>query len=283
MDGLQFDSIARSLGARRTRRAVTATLGAALGATALAGLDAEAKKKKKHKKPCAKKCSDGCCTGKKGKCIQPAQQSSGQCGTGGEICRSTGCLGTCPNCVCSASAPCPTGQCCRGDGTCGACLVFVSSSTQTGNLGGLAGADLTCQGLAKAAGLPGTYLTWLSVSNGASPTTRFTKATVPYTLVDGTVVAQNWAELTSGALKHAIDRTETGTVASTPLNVWTYTLPDGTGTLFSNAQCQNWTSTTQTPYGIVGALQTTNHQWTVADMPPPTCNTAQRLYCFQQS
>src|ERR1051325_3061527 len=35
--------------------------------------------------------------------------------------------------------------------------VFISSGTYTGNLGGLAGADATCQGLADAVALGGTY------------------------------------------------------------------------------------------------------------------------------
>ncbi|MFT4039644.1 MAG: hypothetical protein QM692_15780, partial [Thermomicrobiales bacterium] len=67
-----------------------------------------------------------------GRIYSAGQQSNGLCGSGGAICRSTGCAGTCPNCACSASDPCPTGQCCRGDGTCGACLAFVSSSGQNG-------------------------------------------------------------------------------------------------------------------------------------------------------
>src|SRR5215203_943332 len=143
MDDSRFDRLARSIRAQRTRRAVASLLAGMVSVPLFPGKDVDAKKKKK--KTCAKKCPNGCCTGKKGKCIQPEQQSVTQCGTGGEICRSTGCQGTCPNCGCSASNPCPTGQCCRGDGTCGSCLVFATSSLQTGNLGGLAGADAICQ------------------------------------------------------------------------------------------------------------------------------------------
>lgn len=50
---------------------------------------------KKRKKKCAKKCTDGCCTSKHGKCIPRVQQSSTQCGTNGEICR-TNCEGQLP-------------------------------------------------------------------------------------------------------------------------------------------------------------------------------------------
>lgn len=50
--------------------------------------------------------------------------------------------------------------------------VFVTSQTYTGNLGGLAGADAQCNLLAKAAGLEGSYLAWLSDAT-ESPSTRF--------------------------------------------------------------------------------------------------------------
>src|SRR5689334_15005575 len=131
MDGSRFDQIARSLYAPRTRRAVMASLGAALGTSVLAADEAGAKKKhRKRKKTCAKKCQDGCCTSKYGACVRPGQQSLSQCGTGGAICNSTGCR-------CSASSPCPEGQCCDGDGACGPCLVFMTSAARKGNLGGL--------------------------------------------------------------------------------------------------------------------------------------------------
>jgi hypothetical protein len=39
------------------------------------------------------------------------------------------------------------------------------------------------------------------------------RATVPYTLVDGTVVASDFTGLTSGTLLHGIDITELGTKA----------------------------------------------------------------------
>lgn len=68
--------------------------------------------------------------------------------------------------------------------------VFVTSGTYTGNLGGLTGADQECNTLAAAANLPGTYKAWLSTSNG-SPSTRFVQSSVPYKLVDDTVIAED--------------------------------------------------------------------------------------------
>ncbi|MDQ2653143.1 MAG: DUF1554 domain-containing protein [Chloroflexota bacterium] len=282
MDGLRFDRLARTWGALRSRRAAGALLGGLLAAPLLTSEDSDAKKKKKKKKTCAKKCKTGCCTGKRGKCIQPAQQSLTQCGTGGAICSSTGCAGTCPNCGCSASKPCPAGECCDGKGTCGACLVFRSGTGHDGDFDGLSGADAFCQSLANAANLPGTYMAWLSDTTG-SPSTRFTQATVPYKLVDGTTVAANWAALTSGTLAHEINVSETGGSPGHD-QVWSHTLTDGTaGGVNALGHCENWTSSSAapTPGGNTGLGTQTGQSWT--RFSNHTCNeNFRRLYCFQQ-
>lgn len=124
MDGRQFDALLRSLSESRRSLlgGVAAAVACALGATRV-----EAKRKKK--KPCAKKCKSGCCTAKFGKCIQPAQQNSTQCGSGGEICRSNcgggacgaGCEACCANGVCIDVADVSNQQCGTGGEPCFAC------------------------------------------------------------------------------------------------------------------------------------------------------------------
>ncbi|MFT4039979.1 MAG: hypothetical protein QM692_17505 [Thermomicrobiales bacterium] len=282
MDETRFDAMARALGGARSRRGVAALLlGSAVAAAPLLGFEAEAgkhkkKKHKKKKKPCAAVCPDGCCTGD-GQCIQPAQQSLQQCGVGGETCRSTGCEGQCPACGCSARFPCPSGQCCRGDGTCGACMVFVSSATQTGALGGLTGADATCQRLAESVRLAGTYKAWLS-DGSQSPATRFTRASAPYTLVDGTVVANNWADLTSGTLRHTINLMENNAAVIAPKLAWTDTLTSGQANdpAFT---CAGWTSASAGP-SYYGEAIVTDEAWTKSFYT--SCGQMLRLYCFQQ-
>ena len=271
MEDAQFDRLAQTFGALRSRRAVTALLGGLLVAPVLAGAEVDARKKKKKK--CARKCAAGCCTSKFGKCLQPAQQSVDRCGTGGAVCQSTGCL------ECTAERPCPRGQCCSGTGTCGPCLAFVTSTEHTApNLGGLAGADGICQNLARAAGHPGRFLAWLSDST-ASPSTRFTHATSPYVLADGTNVADSWADLTSGTLNHAINRSESNTVIPGSF-VWTHTLPDGTaGGSFPNSTCVNWTAAPSNSFGNSGSLKATA-AWTSGSAS--NCSLPIRLYCFQQ-
>ena len=125
MDGHLFDEILRGLA--NSRRTLLATVLAAAGArTGISALDA---KKKKKKKKCARKCKDGCCTGKYGTCIKPAQQNSAQCGTGGEICRTNcgggacgaGCDTCCANGLCLDVEEISNQQCGTGGETCFAC------------------------------------------------------------------------------------------------------------------------------------------------------------------
>ena len=53
---------------------------------------------------------------------------------------------------------------------------FVTSQQNSGNLGGLAGADAKCQSRANTGGLPGSYGAWLSTGQG-SPQSRFPPST----------------------------------------------------------------------------------------------------------
>ena len=104
--------------------------------------------------------------------------------------------------------------------------VFVSSTTKTGNLGGVAGADAFCNQLATAASLGGTYRSWLSVS-GADAIDHVT-GNGPWHLVTGELVAADKATLTSGVLTHLIDKTEKG--ATPPFaedRTWTATGANG--------------------------------------------------------
>ncbi len=124
--------------------------------------------------------------------------------------------------------------------------VFVTSESYSGNLGGLDGADAKCQARADAANLPGTYRAWVSDSTG-SPSTRFTQSAIPYKLVDGTLIAGNWADLVDGALVTTITKTEFGGAPPTTnfcgagqVTVWTNTSANGTMTNASSS-CSNWT------------------------------------------
>lgn len=76
---------------------------------------------------------------------------------------------------------------------------FVTSSTSgTGNLGGLSGADQRCQELAKSAGLPNrAWRAYLSTSGPGGVSARDRIGSGPWYNVKGMLVAQNLAELHS--------------------------------------------------------------------------------------
>jgi hypothetical protein len=164
--------------------------------------------------------------------------------------------------------------------------VFISSTNQNGNLGGLTGADEICQNLADADGslaAPGTYKAWLS-TGAASAAARLTHATVPYKLVDGTQIAANWDDLTDRALAAPINVTEGGSSQSGVRPVWTATAENGA---FQGPDCTAWSSTSGS--GVIGATIASPGQvlgaaatWTHATALRDPCSTALPLYCFQQ-
>ncbi len=152
----------------------------------------------------------------------------------------------------------------------GTLRVFVTSTTFKGRFGGLIGADATCNDLAKAAGLPGTFVAWLSVQNGPHAVDRLTSGG-PWSLVSGEVVASK-AELLNPPLKHAIDRDETGAVVQAT-QVWTGT--GITGRYLTN-DCDKWTTGND---GRVGRSDQVTAEWTTANVID--CDNLRRLYCFQ--
>lgn len=165
--------------------------------------------------------------------------------------------------------------------------MFVSSALYTGNLGGLAGADAKCQMLAEAANLPGTYMAWVSTDEvNGTPATRFTQATVPYVKVDGVKVADNWTDLTDGALDSPINVTETGgaapqgNVGCPPGNPTVWTATNQNGTLSNQAStCGNWTSTNGgSLWGRTTAVDGSWTNWCSGGL----CSWTAAIYCVQQ-
>jgi len=161
-------------------------------------------------------------------------------------------------------------------------LVFVTSDTFDGNLGGLAGADAICQAAADNAipPLSGVFKAWLS-DNTDSPSTRFTQATVPYKLTDGTTIANDWADLTDGSLAAPINVTENGGLPGGLPYVWTSTTATGSAELCC-ANCSEWTSNAPIfADGWWGNSAASNASWTDTNTGAPCINLV-HLYCFEQ-
>lgn len=150
---------------------------------------------------------------------------------------------------------------------------FVSSAIVTGGFGGIAGADKICSDLAKAQGLPGTYVAWISTA-GTNAIDRIT-ANGPWQRVDGQVVAQTKAQLATGALTTALLRDEKNqTPPPAEDRVWTAT--GSNGMFVGGSDCAGWTGAGS---GRVGEAEHTNGQWTALEDEP--CSEVNRVYCFQ--
>jgi len=183
---------------------------------------------------------------------------------------------------------CDDGNADAGDGCSSTCMLesriaFTTSTLHTGNLGGLTGADSICNMRAAEAGLPGTYMAWISTDQG-SPSTRFVQSTVAYVKVDGVKIADDWTDLVDGTLDAAINQTETGATPQsstyicngTARQTWTGTALDGTP---SANNCTNFSSTGST--GAIGRNTGGDANWSVCN-PSVACTNMAPLYCFQQ-
>lgn len=171
---------------------------------------------------------------------------------------------------------CPLGQGCVGSSCVAGRIVFVTSAVVTAKFGGISGADLLCADLARTAGLSGQYLVWMSDSS-TSPATRFAQSGVPYVLVNGTVIANNWTDLVDGQLAAPINVDEHGN-PTFAAEVWTGTSADGTA---ATDTCTDWTSTDATVYGQQGVTDRADTAW--SNVYLQFCDRALiRLMCFQQ-
>jgi hypothetical protein len=186
---------------------------------------------------------------------------------------------------------------------------FVTSVTSvTGNLGGLAGADATCDRLATAAGLSGrTWRAYLSVerdpANGNQPThARDRIGTGPWLNANLVAVANNLSELHMRTGDAAVFVDERGqringqwTGSPTPNQHDILTGSNADGTVATGLTCSDWTSDSSAVRGQVGHSDGFGPQqstagslasWNSAHATSQSCaNTAPgggagRFYCF---
>jgi hypothetical protein len=166
--------------------------------------------------------------------------------------------------------------------------IFVTSTVHTGVLGGLAGADAICQGLADAAGsiVPeGEYLALLSTEDVTS-STRFGPSTGPFVRPDGVLVAAGFAELfgaigstTARDLINSVSVDEQGEEHLS--NTWTTTSASGTpelDILGPLSACSAWTS--EDNFARVGASLFKDDRW--LNFENNDCDTLNAFYCVQR-
>jgi hypothetical protein len=165
--------------------------------------------------------------------------------------------------------------------------VFITSKSYAPNFGGLSAGDAICAAAASAAGLGGHWAAWLSDTT-TSAASRLEHATVPYELVDGTVIAANWTSLIQSKLTTSINVDENNHVV--PLSwppttsgfAWTGTNADGT--TMTGSTCSDWTYTgpqSGSHSGACGLDNQTDGDWTAYSCYCDSDYTI-ALYCVEQ-
>ena len=151
-------------------------------------------------------------------------------------------------------------------------LAFVTSTSRPpSSLGGLAGADAFCMDRAAAAGLPGTYVAWLS-SATTNARDRLAGAR-GWQRPDGRLVVDTVADLLAGRIFHPIEIDELGNRIA-PRHVMTNTFADG---LSAGFDCAGFTSNSGAEWG--GQSNATTAFWTSTG-GSQGCGVPQHLYCF---
>ncbi len=151
-------------------------------------------------------------------------------------------------------------------------IIFVTSTLQNGNLGGLAGADAICNTRAVAAGLQGNFVAWLSTSTvdaidrlGSAP---------GWLRTDGLPFSSSAADLAAGKIYYPPNRDELGNpVGSTIVQTGT----DGDGQVGAGFTCNDWTN------GSTGSVRggdptATSNIWSF--FASGGCVADRRFYCL---
>ncbi len=152
-------------------------------------------------------------------------------------------------------------------------IAFVTSSVvQPGQLGGLSGGDEKCNSLADAAGLPGTYIAWLSDSTVNAAERISSTSASGWVRTDGRPFALSRAGLLSENLLYPLSLDENGN----DINVVVVTGTSAIGEVESSGTCADWTSDN----GIVanGKSDSVSRAWT--SLRSDSCADSAHLYCF---
>ena len=155
-------------------------------------------------------------------------------------------------------------------------LVFVTRNLVGlgENFTSIADGDRICAQSARAGGLQGTFVAWLSNGN-VNAIDRVQDR--PYFLLDGKRVATSRAVLASGTIESPIAVDETGARLNTDsqAQVWTGTGADGKVARF----CSGWTASAQSD-GTQGFALSNKPEWTQQN-GLAVCRGQGRLYCFE--
>lgn len=197
----------------------------------------------------------------------------------------------------SASDGAADGPAATSDGAAGAMSFFVTSDTATsGNLGGLAMADMRCQTLAAAAGA-GSH-TWHAYLSTATVSARDRIGTGPWYNAKGALVASSVADLHTKKGNYMVFINEKGgfingqwggSPSPNQHDVLTGSIADGT--VSAGNTCSDWTAATGTAQvghadglgpnmDMSGSRPSWNAAHTQPCNDPASTGGAAKLYCF---
>jgi hypothetical protein len=154
--------------------------------------------------------------------------------------------------------------------------MFLTSTGIIGDFGSLAAGDAFCASKATAAGLPGTFLAFLSTST-VDARDRFAGSR-GWVRIDGEPVLDRMDDLFLGKLYNPLVLDENNTMADpNVINAWTGTEADGRKAAVT---CSDWTNAVLGEAGRNGRIDATIPRVLSGGMS--TCaNFAYRLYCFE--
>lgn len=154
-------------------------------------------------------------------------------------------------------------------------LMFATSTTYTGNLGGLAGGDTACAQRAAAAGLAGTYVAYLSTS-GVDAISRLAGGR-GWVRMDGRPFADTPADIAAGRILYPPRLDELGAeVVPSPSAISAMTGTLDNGMRDATSTCSDWTATS----GFVRTGLTEGGTLWWSSGGSGGCADAKRLYCF---
>jgi hypothetical protein len=153
--------------------------------------------------------------------------------------------------------------------------VFLTSTTTTGSIGGLLGADSFCQKRADAVHLGGTWVAFVSGANAAAPSRLL--ASGPWYLVDNvTRVFASHDVILKSSPEAAIDHDETGAIVTSAQDLaWTGTSLTGA----TSENCAEFSSFIGVT-GVTGLASARASEWIQSGIQD--CATPAHLYCFEQ-
>ena len=148
-------------------------------------------------------------------------------------------------------------------------VAFVTSTTQTGNMGGLAGADTICQNAANANSIPGTFKAYLS-SSTVNAITRLGTAS-GWVRVDGKPIANSASDFAAGRFFYPLRITNAGVDVGDAV-AKTATI----GGVLTGTTCGDYTSTS----GMIATGTTAGQSGMFSTFGGNSCNTPTRMYCL---